>query len=101
MKITIVIPAYNEMSNFSAGKLEQVADYLQAKKLTWEVIVIDDGSTDGSASKIKAYLKHKPGWRLLRQPHQGKAMTVKAGVEAAQAKYVLLTDFDQATPISE
>ncbi len=99
--LSVVIPAYNEMSNFLAGKLDEVADYLRTKNLDWEVIVVDDGSTDGSTQKIKNYLKGKTNWRLLSQPHQGKAMTVRAGVEAARAKYVLLTDFDQATPISE
>ena len=99
--LSVVIPAYNEMGNFSAGKLDQVTDYLRDKRLDWEVIVVDDGSTDGSNAKIKAYIRHKPNWRLLTNPHQGKAMTVKAGVEAAKAKHILLTDFDQATPLSE
>lgn len=99
--LSVVIPAYNEMGNFSAGKLDQVADYLRDKYLDWEVIIVDDGSTDGSAAKIKAYINHKPDWRLLTNQHQGKAMTVKAGVEAAKGKHVLLTDFDQATPIGE
>jgi len=100
-ELSIVIPAFNELVNFSGGKLDQVADYLKNKNLNWEVIIVDDGSTDGSTAKIKTYLKHKPNWRLLTNPHQGKAMTVKAGVEAALGKQVLLTDFDQATPLSE
>lgn len=99
--LSVVIPAYNELGNFESGKLDQVADYLQNKNLDWEVIIVDDGSTDGSTQKITDYLKGKLGWRLLTRPHQGKAMTVKAGIEAAEAKNVLLTDFDQATPIGE
>ena len=100
-ELTVVIPAFNEMSNFSAGKLGQVAEYLQSKKLDWEVIVVDDGSTDGSTVPIKNFIQHQSGWRLLANQHQGKAMTVKAGVAAAKGEYVLLTDFDQATPIGE
>ena len=101
MNLSIVIPAYNEMSNFSAGKLDQVADYLKNKNLDWEVIVSDDGSTDGSTQEIKSFIKKNPHWYLLKNPHQGKAMTVKAGIGSAKNKYVLLTDFDQATPIGE
>jgi len=99
--LTVVIPAYNELDNFSAGKLDQVVDYLQLKNLDWEVIVVDDGSTDGSTEKIKDFIKDKDNWRLLVNQHQGKAMTVKVGVEAALGRQVLLTDFDQATPIGE
>ena len=101
MKITIVIPAFNELDNFLAGKLDQVTDYLQTKNLDWEVIVVDDGSTDASAGKIKEFIQGKSNWHLLANQHQGKAMPVKAGVEAALGKQVLLTDFDQATPIAE
>lgn len=101
MNLSIVIPCYNELGNFESGKLDQVADYLQTKKLDWEVIIVDDGSTDGSTDGIKDFIKDKTNWRLLTSPHQGKAMTVRAGVEAAKNPYVLLTDFDQATPIGE
>lgn len=99
--LTIVIPAYNESANFSAGKLSQIAAYLDRQKLTWPVIICDDGSTDDSAKQISAFIKNKAGWSLLLNRHQGKAMTVKAGIEAAKTQYVLLTDFDQATPIAE
>lgn len=99
--LSVVIPAYNEKENFDSGKLEQVNDYLTNKNLDWEVIVSDDGSTDGSVQEIKDFITNKSNWSLLKNTHQGKAMTVKAGVEAARAKYVLLTDFDQATPIGE
>lgn len=99
--LTVIIPAYNEMSNFSAGKLDQIFDYLEVNHLNWPVIIIDDGSTDGSTEKIKEWLQGKSKWSLLVNQHQGKAMTIKAGVTAAESKQVLMTDFDQATPIGE
>lgn len=99
--LTVIIPAYNELANFSAGKLDEVVRYLNDQRLGWEVIISDDGSTDGSTAKIKAFIRNKPNWRILINKHQGKAATVKSGINAAKTSHVLLTDFDQATPISE
>jgi len=100
-KLSIIIPAYNEKRNFQAGCLQQIADYLQEKHLNWEVIVVDDGSNDGSNQKIKKWVEQKRCWRFIQNSHQGKGAAVKTGVLAAGNPYVLFTDFDQATPIRE
>ena len=99
-KLSVVIPSYNESINFNAGVLDKIIDYLKQKKLNWEVIIVDDGSTDGSNKKIKNFAK-KNNWRFIQNPHQGKATAIKTGVFAAKNKYTLFTDFDQATPITE
>jgi dolichyl-phosphate beta-glucosyltransferase len=99
--ITIIIPAYNELDNYNKGSLLEVADYLKKKALNWPVIVIDDGSTDGSNKVIKKWVESQPNWQFIQNQHQGKSATVKTGVFIAKTKYVLFTDFDQATPISE
>lgn len=99
--LTIVIPAYNEQGNFKAGSLKQIADYLKQNKLSWPVIVVDDGSTDSSNKLIKTWVKRQPNWQFIQNPHQGKAAAIKTGVFAVKTKYTLFTDFDQATPISE
>lgn len=99
--LSVVIPAYNEASNFAAGKLKPVADYINSKNLSWEVIVVDDGSSDGSTNKIKSWVEAQPGWKFIANSHQGKAATVMAGMLAAKNEFTLFTDFDQATPISE
>jgi dolichyl-phosphate beta-glucosyltransferase len=99
--ITIIIPAYNELDNFNKGSLLEVANYLKKKALNWPVIVIDDGSTDGSNRVIKAWVESQPNWQFIQNQHQGKAATVKTGVFAVKTKYTLFTDFDQATPIKE
>ncbi len=99
--LTVIIPAYNEMENFQACKLNQITDYLTQKKLPWEIIVIDDGSTDGSNLLIKNWVLGKPGWRFIQNHHQGKAATIQTGISLAKNKFTLFTDFDQATPISE
>ena len=99
--LTIIIPAFNEAANFKAGKLEEVADYLKKNKLDWEVLVVDDGSSDGSNVAIAKWVNQQLHWRFIQNPHQGKAATVMAGVVAATKPHLLFTDFDQATPIGE
>lgn len=100
-QLTVVIPAFNESENFTAGKLESIQQYLTAKKYNWEVVVVDDGSADGSNLKIKQWLSGRDHWRFIQNPHQGKAATVMTGLTAARHPYVLFSDFDQATPIGE
>jgi glycosyltransferase involved in cell wall biosynthesis len=99
--LSIVIPAYNEIDNLNKGVLDAADFYLKTKKYDWEVIIVDDGSTDGSAEKISDWIKSHPGWSLIKNPHQGKAATVKTGIMKTKGGCILFTDFDQATPLSE
>ncbi len=99
--LSIVIPAFNELDNFNQKKLHQVVTYLKQNNLGWPVIIVDDGSTDDSSSKIKSFVKKQPNWHFIQNQHQGKASTIQTGVMAVKTKYTLFTDFDQATPISE
>jgi glycosyltransferase involved in cell wall biosynthesis len=100
MKVSVVIPAYNEKDNLRRGCLEKVRQYLTDKQPGWEVIIVDDGSTDGSREDLQKIVA-KNHWRLINRPHQGKAAAVAAGVLQAKHPYTLFTDFDQATPIAE
>ncbi len=99
IKLSVIIPAYNEAANLKKGKLEQVHNYLSAQKYSYEVLVVDDGSTDGTAAGIKDQIKSMKNFRLIENPHGGKAITVMTGLLAAVGEIVLFTDFDQATPI--
>lgn len=99
--LSIIIPCYNEEKNLRLGALEKVSKYLAGQKYPWEVIVVDDGSTDESLSLIQKFIADHPGFSLIKNPHQGKAATVITGMLKASGRYVLFTDLDQATPISE
>lgn len=99
--LSIVIPAYNEKENFETGVLDQVDKYLKNQPYEYEVILVDDGSTDQSIPLLDEFVKLKKNWRLIKNPHQGKAQTVATGIHEAKGNIVLFTDFDQATPISE
>lgn len=97
----MVIPCFNEEKNLKSGVLKEVADYLKNQHYTWEVIIVDDGSTDESVTLVEDFLRENSGFSLIKNPHQGKAATVVTGMLTAQGRYVLFSDLDQATPINQ
>lgn len=100
--LSVVIPCYNEAVNLQKGVLYKVADFFKSQKYQWEVIIVDDGSTDESAVLVEKFIKnHKLPFSLIKNPHRGKAATVIAGMLKAEGEYILFTDMDQATPIEE
>lgn len=101
MKLSVVIPSYNEMGNLRKGVLEKVENFLRRKKFDFEVIVVDDGSTDGSREFVDKFTKENPEFKLIENSHTGKAGAVTAGMLKATGDYILFTDMDQATPIEE
>lgn len=101
LKLSVVIPSYNEETNIRLGALDKVARFLEQKQYAWEVIVVDDGSTDASRELLDAFSKHNKGFTIIHNHHQGKAATVLSGMMFAKGEIVLFTDLDQATPIEE
>lgn len=99
--LSIVIPSYNEIVNLRKGVLEKIEHFLNRKKYTFEVIIVDDGSNDGSVEFVERFVKDTDSFRLIKNPHMGKAGAVTTGVLEANGDYVLFTDMDQATPIEE
>jgi len=99
--ISIVIPAYNE--NNRIGKtLDQIIEYFGGKKKSMEIIVVDDGSTDDTSEIINEYSKKYPFIQLIKkEKNEGKALAVKEGVLAAKGEFILFSDADLSTPISE
>lgn len=101
MKLSIVIPSYNEERNLKKGILSEVSNYLKNVRYSYEVIIVDDGSTDDTRDLIDKFIKNKRGWQLIENQHGGKAITVMTGLLAAKGEIALFTDMDQATPIGE
>jgi len=99
--LSIVIPAYNEEINIRLGALDKVARFMDGLSYSWEVLLVDDGSTDSTPKLLEEYTRVTPGFRVIHNPHQGKAATVITGSLAARGDIVLFTDLDQATPLSE
>jgi len=101
MYISVIIPAYNEEKNLHKNVLDDVWDYLKDQKYSWEVLIVDDGSTDKTVSIASDFAHAHKGFVVVKEPHRGKAGTVIAGMLKAKGDIVLFTDMDQATPLSE
>src|SRR3989344_1052027 len=99
--LTVIIPAYNEEPNFKRGALNEVPKYLEKQNYSYEILIVDDGSEDQTAKLAEDFAKKNKNIRVIKNPHQGKAETVKKGIEEANGELVLFTDFDQATPLPE
>ncbi|HEV2854647.1 MAG TPA: dolichyl-phosphate beta-glucosyltransferase [Thermoanaerobaculia bacterium] len=99
MDLSIVIPAYNE-SRRLGPTLRRVVDYLRQKNVPYEVLVVDDGSSDDTSEVARQY--EAEGVRVLRQEvNRGKGAVLKVGVLASRGKEVLLVDADLSTPIED
>lgn len=100
--ISIVIPAYNEERRLGAS-LAAVDAYLERRGFGFaEILVVDDGSTDSTASVVERFGAEHPRVRLLRNPgNRGKGYSVRHGVLEAKGEWVLFTDADLSAPIEE
>lgn len=99
--LSVIIPSYNEMANLQKGVLDKLEHYLSKQKYTWEAIIVDDGSDDGSVEFAETFIKDNPHFNLIKNNHTGKAGAVTKGVLKASGDIILFTDMDQATPIEE
>ncbi|CAM5474757.1 dolichyl-phosphate beta-glucosyltransferase [Streptomyces viridochromogenes] len=100
--LSVVVPAYNERDRL-ARTLDTVTEHLDAPGSPWdgwEIVVVDDGSTDGTADLVTA--REDPRVRLVPGArNRGKGHALRLGVAASRGRRVLVTDADLATPITE
>lgn len=100
-EISIIIAAYNEEARLPAS-LNRINEYLAARNISAEIIVVDDGSGDGTAQATLALADSLPGLRLISYPvNRGKGYALRTGVLDSQGQLVLLSDADLSTPIEE
>lgn len=100
--LSIVIPAYNEEKRLPQT-LRQVLDWLALGAFSFrEVIVVDDGSRDGTARVVEEFAKASACLRLVKDPgNRGKGYAVRHGMLEAKGEWILYTDADLSTPITE
>ncbi|MBA2807883.1 glycosyltransferase family 2 protein [Streptomyces sp. KM273126] len=101
--LSVVIPAYNEEQRLGRA-LDAITGHLReaGDGTTWEVIVVDDGSTDGTRDVVTAATEAEPRVQLVTSPrNRGKGHALRLGVCASYGRRVLVTDADLAAPIEE
>ena len=99
--VSVIIPCYNEARNLERGVLDEVHQYLAGQDYAWQVIIVNDESTDHSKSLVERSIAAKENFQLFDVPHGGKPAAIWAGLQRAQGDVVLTTDMDQSTPIGE
>ncbi|RPH57065.1 glycosyltransferase family 2 protein [bacterium] len=99
MNLSVVIPAFNESLRLGPT-LRRILDYLKPSGTPYEILVVDDGSTDGTSEVARQF--ESEGVRVLRQEvNRGKGAVLKAGVLESRGREVLLCDADLSTPIED
>ncbi|WP_051832836.1 glycosyltransferase [Streptomyces katrae] len=103
--LSVVIPAHDDGHRIGAT-LHAVREHLDARLGTgpgdWELVVVDDGSADATASVVGAAAAEEPRIRLVRsEDHRGRGAALRAGVLASAGERVLLTDAGLTTPLTE
>ena len=101
LDISVVIPAYNEERRLPPTLID-IIDFFDSLHVAYEVIVVDDGSSDGTADVVNKFERVRPQVKLMKLPkNSGKGYAVRFGVLNSRGSRVLFADADGATPISE
>jgi glycosyltransferase involved in cell wall biosynthesis len=106
VSLSVVIPAYNEEKRLPAT-LERVSSYFAGRcdgvrLRDWEILVVDDGSRDGTSTVVDQWSRKDGHLRLIRNPgNRGKGYAVRNGMRSAQGEWRLFSDADLSAPIEE
>ena len=99
--LTIVVPAYNEVERVG-DSLKRMMEYFDAQTYPYEILIVDDGSSDGTLPLVKDLAKdHEQVTALHYDGNRGKGYAVRYGILRAKGDFVLFSDADLATPIEE
>jgi glycosyltransferase involved in cell wall biosynthesis len=89
MQITVIIPAYNEEKT-----IREILRRVQAMHIAQEILVVDDGSTDGTREILAELNGHAPVRVLYHEKNQGKGAAIRTGIQAATGEVIIIQDAD-------
>lgn len=100
-QLSVIIPTYNEEPNIRST-VEAILAYLRERNGDWELLLVDDGSADGTVAIERELAQAEPRVRVLaHSPNRGKGYAVRQGMLAAEGAVRLFLDADYSTPIAE
>lgn len=89
MDVSVVIPSYNE-----AHTIKELLKRVQAENIAEEIIVVDDGSTDGTRDILKDYDGKEPFRVIFQERNQGKGAAVRTGIQQSKGDIIIIQDAD-------
>ncbi len=91
--ISVVVPCYQEADRVGSA-IDGYFQCVEASGLSAELIIVDNGSTDGTATRARALLEEHSNAQCITLPHPGKGAAIQAGSGAAKGQWVVLGDAD-------
>ena len=99
--LSLIVPAYNEENRLQT-ELPHVFEYLRENFSRWEVLYVDDGSTDRTYQELIQVSQNHPEMHVLQlNQNSGKGKAIRTGLQAARGDVILFSDADFSTPIEE
>lgn len=99
--LSIIIPAYNEEKRL-LSTLDKIRAYLFNQGFPYEIIIVDDGSTDGTLQMVRNFgCSDNHVVILANERNRGKGYSVRKGMLSGRGEYIFFTDADLSTPIEE
>lgn len=100
LSLSVIVPTFNEARRIGRT-LDELRQALPDVADTWEIRVVDDGSSDDTAGIVETVAAADPRVVLQREPHRGKGGTIRAGMLASRADLRFMCDADLSMPVSE
>jgi glycosyltransferase involved in cell wall biosynthesis len=89
MKVTVIIPVYNEVNT-----IEEILRRVEAENIATEILIVDDGSTDGTRDKLDSMTEDAHLRIFIHEHNQGKGAAVRTGIQNATGDVILIQDAD-------
>jgi polyisoprenyl-phosphate glycosyltransferase len=99
--VTIVLPTYNEVGHL-ADEMDRITASMDASRYTWEIVAVDDGSTDGTRERLRQFARSDDRIRVIEHRRNlGSGGARRTGTRAARGRVVVWTDVDMTYPNHE